>query len=240
MPHDAYLTIDDAPSVDFLDKLNLLDRHGIPAVWFCQGNFMEQRPEMVIEAIRRGYIIGNHSYSHPSFETISTDQGFAEIRATDAIIDELHARAGIARRRRYFRFPYGNKGHDGDPAQTGSEDGQHKRQAYQEYLRKLGYTPPAFSDITHRFFNTLLREVDWFWTYDSRDWEVNHPEFPPTNFHTHEQVVAALDDWKPDDAPAGSADMILVHDFPGATHALFGKLITRLLEKGFRFKAVSD
>jgi hypothetical protein len=65
---------------------------------------------------------------------------------------------------------------------------------------------------------------------------VNHPELPPENFHTHEQVVAALDDWKPDTA---AAELVLAHDFPGATHPLFGKLVTRMLDKGFRFKAVS-
>lgn len=239
MPHDAYLTIDDAPSADFMDKLALLDRHGIPAVWFCQGNYMEQRPDMVIEAIRRGYVIGNHSYSHPSFEAISLDQGFAEIRATDAIIDELHARAGIPRRQRYFRFPYGNKGYS-DSSQANGEDGQRKRQALQAYLRRLGYTAPAFSDLSPAYTEKLRRDVDWFWTYDSRDWQTRYPDAPPPNFGTHEQVVAALDDWKPQGTSSQGAELILVHDFPGVTHPLFGKLITRLLDKDFQFKAVTD
>jgi hypothetical protein len=163
----------------------------------------------------------------------------AEIRATDAIIDELHARAGIPRRQRYFRFPYGNKGHGSNPGEAGSEDGQRKRQAYQAYLRRLGYAPPAFANLTPAY-TPFLREVDWYWSYDTRDWETRHPEFPPTSFHTHEQVVAALDDWKPDDATSSGAELILIHDFPGATHPLFGKVVTRLLEKGFRFKAISS
>src|SRR3990172_9835105 len=103
MNKTAYLTIDDAPSPDFLNKLDFLDAKGITAVWFCQGNYMEQRPHMTIEAIRRGHIIGNHSYSHPHFTDLSLDQARAEIRSTDSILDELYHRAGVARRHRFFR-----------------------------------------------------------------------------------------------------------------------------------------
>lgn len=93
----AYLTIDDAPSKWFLHKVAWLDENHIPVVWFCQGSRMEQRPHMIIDAIKRGHIIGNHSYSHPRFDDISLNQGCAEIRATDALIDEFHAKSGVPR-----------------------------------------------------------------------------------------------------------------------------------------------
>ncbi len=236
MTQYAYLTIDDAPSTDFADKLNFLDRNNIPAVWFCQGNYMQERPDMVIDAIRRGYIIGNHSYSHPSFDAISTDEGIEEIRVTDAIINHLYDCAGVPRLQRYFRFPYGNKGHGDDPEQISSAESWLKRHALQYYLRELKYTPPHFDDITNPFFNSLLSEADWYWTYDSRDWETNHPDIPG-KLHTHEQVVAELDRWKPENGNnhRGAAEMILVHDFPGVAHPLFSKIITRMLEKGFQF-----
>jgi peptidoglycan/xylan/chitin deacetylase (PgdA/CDA1 family) len=145
----AYLTIDDAPSPDFLNKLNFLDAKGIRAVWFCQGNYMEQRPEMMLEAIRRGYIIGNHSYSHPHFSDLSLDQCYAEIRATHAIIDELYQRSGVARPHYFFRFPYGDKGDSlNDALDIADAGGQAHRDAVQAYLRKLGYVQPAFTDIT--------------------------------------------------------------------------------------------
>src|SRR5689334_572664 len=99
----AYLTIDDSPSLDFMNKLDFLDAHDIRAIWFCQGNYMEQRPQMIIDALLRGHIIGNHSYSHPHFSDISLDQAFAEIRATDAVLDELYQRSGTERRHRLFR-----------------------------------------------------------------------------------------------------------------------------------------
>src|SRR5262245_30227876 len=118
MPFYAYMTIDDGPSLDFLKKLDLLEKNHIPAVWFCQGNYLEQRPDMAIEAIQRCYVIGNHAYSHPSFEQISADQGYAEIRATDAIIAELYDRAGVPQKHHYFRFPYGNKGDGGVTGKT--------------------------------------------------------------------------------------------------------------------------
>src|ERR1044071_9016162 len=138
MPFYAYLTIDDGPSLDFLDKLDLLDKNHIPAVWFCQGNYLEQRPDMAIEAIQRGHVIGNHSYSHPSFEQISADQGYAEIRATEAIIAELYTRASVPQKHHYFRFPYGNKGDGKFSGQPITLEKVEKRQAFPTYLRKRG------------------------------------------------------------------------------------------------------
>ena len=82
----AYLTIDDSPSADFMNKLEFLDAHDIKAVWFSQGDNMERRPNMVIQAIQRGHIIGNHAYSHPHFSDLTIDQCFVEIRSTDTII----------------------------------------------------------------------------------------------------------------------------------------------------------
>src|SRR5262245_50027868 len=106
----AYLTIDDSPTKDFIPKLEYLITKRIPAVWFCEGARLEQYPDSVIIAIKAGYIIGNHSYSHPSFSTISLETAFAEIDRTHRIIEDLYARAGVKRPAKFFRFPYGDKG----------------------------------------------------------------------------------------------------------------------------------
>lgn len=216
-----YLTIDDAPSETFLDKLALLDQHGIRAIWFCQGNYMEQRPQSVVKAIRRGHVIANHSYSHPSFEQIPLDHGFAEIRATDAIIDELYAQAGTPRIHRFFRFPYGNKGDgDHDPAK------QDKRQALQDYLRRLGYTHLTASDPA--------QDVDWLWTFSTNDWSPFYPAGALPDFTTPAQVLDAAARWNP--SPGDAPKIILVHDTPGAVaHQLFCDLIRLFVAKGLAF-----
>ena len=63
----AYLTIDDSPSPDMQSKVDYLHREAIPAVFFCRGDFLEERPAAALDAIRKGFIIANHSYSHPHF-----------------------------------------------------------------------------------------------------------------------------------------------------------------------------
>lgn len=61
----AYLTIDDAPSLDFEKKIDFLQSQGIPAIFFCPGNALESRPQVTVEAIQSGFVIANHAYDHP-------------------------------------------------------------------------------------------------------------------------------------------------------------------------------
>jgi len=63
----------------------------------CIGSEIEKRPEDVIYSIRKGGIIGNHSYSHPRFSQISLEECFEEIEKTDRIIDSIYREAGVAR-----------------------------------------------------------------------------------------------------------------------------------------------
>ena len=58
---------------------------------------LEKDPEPVIEAIQQGFIIGNHSYSHPNFSKISTSKCIEEIDRTDQIIDDLYKQASVER-----------------------------------------------------------------------------------------------------------------------------------------------
>lgn len=243
MPKTIYLTIDDAPSPDFMEKLALVEAHNIPAVWFAQGNHMEQRPEMIIEAIRRGQIVGNHSYSHPYFSKLSVDQCFAEIRACDAMLDEYYARAGVPRRYRYFRFPYGDKGdlrekrHDAEL----SDEGAKRHAEIQAYLRKLGYTLPRFADITHSWYEPFRYDADWWCSYlgydyaPYRDWDI-------LGLDTIEKVVARFDLHDPEQycglPDESSADLIVIHDFGGEAHEIFEPMIKRLVEMDVDFPSI--
>jgi peptidoglycan-N-acetylglucosamine deacetylase len=238
----AYLTIDDAPSPDFLNKLNFLDAKGIRAVWFCQGNYMEQRPEMILEAIRRGHLIGNHSYSHPHFSDLSLDQCYAEIRATHAVLDELYQRSGVTKPYTFFRFPYGDKGDSlNDALDTPDAVGKARRDAIQAYLRKLGYAQPAFIDVTYNYFrsSTLASDADWFWTYDTHDWALNVDD-PPHGINSTEKILARMDEDVPETGRGlnydGSADIVLTHDF-AANGGVFVAEVERLLAKGIQFKS---
>ncbi len=150
----AYLTIDDAPSADFAQKVNLLDSLNIPTVFFCMGNLMEQRPQSVIDAIKRGFIIGNHSYDHSHFSALSVEECLSQIKKTDALLSDLYEQAGAPYQHKYFRFPYGDKGdlRDGDVFRDYTAEGKTRKEKIQAFLRELGYTQPTFADVTYTYY----------------------------------------------------------------------------------------
>lgn len=61
------LTIDDGPHPEHTPVfLDLLDRHGVKAVFFLIGERAAAHPELVREIVRRGHEIGNHTQTHPA------------------------------------------------------------------------------------------------------------------------------------------------------------------------------
>ena len=54
--------------------------------------------------------MANHSYSHPYFSELTTEQCLAEIQTTHVILEKLYERAEIAWDKKYFRFPFGDDG----------------------------------------------------------------------------------------------------------------------------------
>lgn len=231
----AYLTIDDGPSKDFKEKIDFLLSKNIPAIFFCRGDFLQQTPDAVIYAIERGFIIGNHSYSHRSFSDLTLEQCFEEIQKTDKIIDNLYKKAGVKRPAKFFRFPYGDKG-----ALKNSE----AFEPIQKFLRKLGYTQPKFEKITYKYYRKggWSDDVDWYWTYDILEYAVFEKENVYHKFfgiNSLEKVFERMNE----DVPEGyrgldypkSEEIILLHDHPETIH-MFKPIIERLLAKGITFK----
>lgn len=238
----AYLTIDDAPSADMGRKINYLSQHNIPAVFFCEGAKMAQRPEPVIDAIRQGFIIGNHSYSHPHFSEITPEQARDEIRRTDDIIEALYRQAGVVRPGRYFRFPFGDKGAlPGEyPLGGYSAEGAARKEAMQAVLRSLGYTQPPFPNITYRYFQEagLAEDADWFWTYDTFDWSV-FAEEPMYGIDSLDALFARMEVDNPEGAcglnDPRSEEIVLIHDHEISTENFF-LTVDRLTAKGLQFR----
>ena len=66
--NNVALTFDDGPSPLTTGKiLDLLDRYSVKATFFVSGVNAMQYPELILEIIRRGHGIGNHSMSHDPF-----------------------------------------------------------------------------------------------------------------------------------------------------------------------------
>ncbi|WP_395751320.1 polysaccharide deacetylase family protein [Prosthecobacter sp.] len=61
------LTIDDGPHPQHTPAmLDILDQHGIKAIFFLVGDRAARHPELVREIVARGHEIGNHSQTHPA------------------------------------------------------------------------------------------------------------------------------------------------------------------------------
>lgn len=102
----ALLTIDDAPKGETtLKLLDALDQYDAKAIFFVNGIYAEQNPELLTEIIKRGHIIGNHTWSHPSVEeqnSMSEEELQLEILRLQDYVEEV---TGI--RPSYFRPPHG-------------------------------------------------------------------------------------------------------------------------------------
>jgi len=223
----AYLTIDDAPSEGFLDKLSYLSSRGIPAIFFCTGGDLERRRDYAVAAIRHGYVIGNHSWSHPSFSDLTFEQIRAEIERTDIEIEVAYRLAGTQRQHMLFRFPYGDKG---DPG---------LRDQIQAYLRAEGYTAPPFPDITYESYESYRADADWYWTFDTYDWVLKSASRRREyDLHTPEDALALMDRDEPEAgyglSSGSSAEIILIHDL--INNSLFTDMIEKVQAKGFVFR----
>ena len=181
-----------------------------------------------MEAIKRGYVIGNHSWSHPSFSKLTFEQCTAEIEMTDEQIEDAYRAAGVKRRHKYFRFPYGDKG---------IPELRRPIQAY--LLRAEGYTAPAFPDITYASYEEHRADADWQWTFDTYDWVLKSASRRREHdLHTPEEALALMDRDEPEAgyglSSGSSAEIILIHDLLNGN--LFEDMIEKIQSKGFVFR----
>lgn len=243
-PKKAYLTIDDAPSRDFLPKMEYLYQHGIPAIFFCIGQSIQEREEATRAAIEHGFLIGNHSFSHPHFSDLSIEQGKQEILQTDSLIERVYGDMGLEWPARYFRFPYFDSGANGagygaQSAEPLAGRGGEKHEQFQEYLRSLGYRQPKFEGLNPLYFTdpTLLTRVDVRCTFDQGEYWL-HESSNPWGLSNEQDVLARIEK---DEPYAGCAlnrtdtvDIMLVHDHEKTTD-FFYRIIERYIEKGIQF-----
>lgn len=232
----VYLTIDDSPSGDFKSKVDYLSSRGIPAIFFCLGSLMEERPGEIGYAIRKGFVVGNHSYDHPRFSRISAAEARRQIGATDAIIEKMYRMAGVVRPARVFRFPHGDKGTN------------ESRSVYQGLLKEMGYSQPRFENITYDWFANLnlQNDRDTSWTYNSRDYTVERyremGEKSPYGFSSPEFIFERMDKDVPERGRGlnslGSNDIVLLHDHE-LTSDLFRGVMERMIRKPLTFQLPS-
>lgn len=157
----AYLTMDDITSDNTRAIIDYFCEKGIQAVLFAWGERVASNYEDAIYALKKGMIIGNHSYTHPHFSELSLEEGIAEIEKCEDILNKLYKDAGVERKYRPFRFPYGDKGGD-------------NKVAYQEYFKTKGFTKLDDREISVPWWseNGLDKEIDTYWTFDFAEYGI--------------------------------------------------------------------
>ena len=147
------LTIDDGPHPqDTPLILDLLDKHGVKAVFFVVGDKVREFPELAREIVARGHELGNHTMTHPqgSMWIIGPWKTWREISECQKTIEEV---AGV--RPRWFRAPVGHRNYFTHPVTSA-----------------LGLEVMAW---TRRAFDAVLGDVDGIvrrLTKDLRDGDV--------------------------------------------------------------------
>jgi peptidoglycan-N-acetylglucosamine deacetylase len=239
-PKIAYLTIDDAPSTTMKWKVDYLFQKGIPAVWFCQGNYLEQRPDFALHAIQKGFLIGNHSYNHAHFSDLSLSQCFEQIERTDGLLAEVYKKARIEKFSRFFRFPYGDKGGETSDGSGSDSSERQKKTAIQSFLREMGYVSAPSRGIVYKYYTDkgLDKDIDWYWTYDVMDWSIKAAK-PRSEVDSIEKVLQRMDEDEPENGKGlnyrGSVEIVLLHDHAEISE-YFERIICCLVAKGLSFE----
>ena len=222
----AVLTIDDIPSRVTPAIVDCLCARGITALMFAEGQRLEMYPDEAVYALQKGMIVGNHSWSHPHFSSLPYEEGVREIERCEEALDELYARAGVPRRFRPFRFPYGDKG------------GANK-EAFGRHLKDHGFSKLRDDTILWPWWyeQGLDRDIDTFWTFDFMEYRIR----PGSGFWGEDVFKRILDPAPAAGAPLlkdGGSHILLLHAHDETEKTLPGYyrlFIDALLEHGVVF-----
>lgn len=249
MSKKIYLTIDDFPSQTSPQLLELLKSHAIPALFLGIGKNLKHHRQFALQAIQDGFLLGNHSFSHPHFSQISARRARREILKSDQLLEAIYTEAGQTIPRKFFRFPYGDKadGRMGKIFRPSTDVKRRRRKIMlQKYLAHLGYQAFKPEGVTYKYYNSYLgHEVDLHWTLDSCDWKL---KYAPKSERKELQnwLIHELFAQNPPD-PRGpvreehyglnypsSDEILLLHDDP-STLDFTARLLDELLDRGLQF-----
>lgn len=254
----AYYTIDDSPSEKTTEMVDHLLSKDIPALLFARGDRLEENPAPIIDAIQKGFVIGNHNYSHTRASEMSYTECTAEIEKTEKLIDQAYAKAGITRQGKYFRFPHMDRGCGGwvinyDEAGSHkdkvmsvlaaglnvslnppSEPDKDKKWALQNYLRREGFTTP-FRDVEFHWYadTEMAQAADCMFTFSNNDWMLTQRHLEKDwAYKTLDDLKSRIDDEMLSDT--SNTHVVLGHDQSEISHISLA-LIDYMTHKGVQF-----
>lgn len=83
------LTYDDGPDEHTGALLDVLKAEGVQASFFCIGQQIEKRPDMVRRIHDEGHLLGNHTYDHPNLMTRSAAATREQLARTEKRIRDI-------------------------------------------------------------------------------------------------------------------------------------------------------
>ena len=102
-PHKVALTFDDGPDPNWTSRIiDVLHQKQVPAAFFVIGESANQYPGIVKREFDLGNEVGNHTFTHPDFETISKSQLQFELNLTELLLE-----SNLGVKTLLFRPPYG-------------------------------------------------------------------------------------------------------------------------------------
>jgi peptidoglycan/xylan/chitin deacetylase (PgdA/CDA1 family) len=103
--NEVALTFDGGSGYAWRSQMNALHSRGALGTWFCTGVSVDRYPEMAQLAVGQRQTIGNHSYDHPDFSSISYEEQVSQLkRDSDAWWEACRAIP-----QPFFRPPYGSQ-----------------------------------------------------------------------------------------------------------------------------------
>jgi peptidoglycan/xylan/chitin deacetylase (PgdA/CDA1 family) len=100
------LTFDDGPHPAYTGAiLDVLDRYGVPATFFCVGLHASAHTEELARMAGSGHRLANHTWSHPFLPDLTVGELAVQLERTDEAIAKVAGDQGP----RLFRPPYGSR-----------------------------------------------------------------------------------------------------------------------------------
>jgi peptidoglycan/xylan/chitin deacetylase (PgdA/CDA1 family) len=101
------LTFDDGPNPPYTGRiLDVLERYGVPATFFCVGLHASAHTEELARMTEAGHGLANHTWSHPFLGDLSPQELVVQLERTD---EAIATATGVEGGRRKFRPPYGSR-----------------------------------------------------------------------------------------------------------------------------------
>lgn len=255
----AYLTIDDSASDRMNDLVSFLVEKGVPALFYCRGDMLEQNPVAAVNAVKKGFVLANHTYSHQRASQHDVQFTIEEIEQCEFLINRIYKEAFIAKGHKYFRYPHVDRGtagwvvdYDAYAAEEKSAvmsafaEGLNtvmekpdaaaiaKKETLQAWLKDHGYTQP-FYKVTHSWFKNgeIADAYDSLFTYSNCDWMVSERHRGKWQYKSIEdlKLKARTDRWLSEE---GSVNVVLAHDQAEIVDVTI-ELIDDMLESGLNF-----